>query len=159
MRFLLAEIGAEYLVQDAKDLVRAWVADTVMDRLRLLPRRYQSLLAQLGEMLRQRRLAEPDQILKPMKQLDGFKVLRPQPERTQLDAEGWVLAKPVPGFQLVHCTKRPLDAASGDNGPPQQVVQSVFSDGLARRAIQSIWLNGVLPPQPNAIAQPYLLHL
>lgn len=78
---------------------------------------------------------QPEQILKPMKQLDGFKVLRPQPERTQLEAEGWVLAKPVPGFQLVHCTKRPLDAASGDNGPPQQVVQSVFSDGLAQVSV------------------------
>jgi sigma-E factor negative regulatory protein RseB len=41
----------------------------------------------------------------------------------------------VPGFQLVHCTKRPLDAASGDNGPPQQVVQSVFSDGLAQVSV------------------------
>ncbi len=29
---------------------------------------------------------QPEQILKPMKQLDGFKVLRPQPERTQLEA-------------------------------------------------------------------------
>ena len=78
---------------------------------------------------------QPDVFLKPMKQLDGFRVLRPQAERTQLDAEGWVMAKPVPGFQLVSCTRRPLDAAAVDGGAPLQVVQSVFSDGLAQVSV------------------------
>jgi len=76
--------------------------------------------------------AQPELVLRPMKQLDGFRVLRPQVKRTQLEAEGWVVVKPVPGFQLVSCTRRPLDAAAGDVGPPQQVIQSVFSDGLAQ---------------------------
>lgn len=78
---------------------------------------------------------QAEQILKPMRQLDGFRVLRPPVERTQLDAEGWVLARPVPGFQLVSCTRRPLDAAAADGGPPLQVVQSVFSDGLAQVSV------------------------
>jgi len=79
--------------------------------------------------------AQPEQFLKPMKQLDGFRVLRPPVERTQLDAEGWALARPVPGFQLVSCTRRPLDAAAADGGPPLQVVQSVFSDGVAQVSV------------------------
>lgn len=78
---------------------------------------------------------QPALIVKPMKQLDGFRVLRPQTDRTQLEAEGWVLSKPVPGFQLVHCTKRPLDTTAADGEPPQQVVQSVFSDGLAQVSV------------------------
>ncbi len=78
---------------------------------------------------------QPELILKPMKQLDGFRVLRPQVERTQLEAEGWVMAKPVPGFQLVSCTRRPLDTTGGDGGPPLQVIQSVFSDGLAQVSV------------------------
>jgi sigma-E factor negative regulatory protein RseB len=78
---------------------------------------------------------QPDLFLKPMKQLDGYRVLRPQAERTQLDAEGWVMAKPVPGFQLVSCTRRPLDVTAADGSPPLQVVQSVFSDGLAQVSV------------------------
>lgn len=78
---------------------------------------------------------QPEQILKPMKQLDGFRVLRPAVEHTQLDAEGWIVGKPVPGFQLVSCTRRPLDASGSDGAPPLQVVQSVFSDGLAQVSV------------------------
>ena len=78
--------------------------------------------------------AQPELILKPMKQLDGIKLLRPHAERTTLDAEGWVMVKPVPGFQLVSCTRRPLDAAS-DASPPLQVLQTVFSDGLAQVSV------------------------
>lgn len=78
---------------------------------------------------------QPELFTKPMKQLDGFQVLRPQAERTQLEAEGWVMAKQVPGFQLVSCTRRPLDATAADNGPAQQVLQTVFSDGLAQVSV------------------------
>lgn len=78
---------------------------------------------------------QPALIARPMQQLDGLQVLRPQTDRTQLDAEGWVLARPVPGFQLVHCIKRPLDTTGASAEPPQQVVQSVFSDGLAQVSV------------------------
>ena len=76
--------------------------------------------------------AQPELVLKPMKQLDGFNVRRPQAERTQLEAEGWVMGKAVPGFQLVSCTRRPLDA---DASPALQVLQTVFSDGLAQVSV------------------------
>lgn len=78
---------------------------------------------------------QPEQVLKPMKQLDGYRVQRPAAERTQLDAEGWVVGKPVPGFQLVSCSRRSLDVAAGDGGAAQQVVHSVFSDGLAQVSV------------------------
>lgn len=77
---------------------------------------------------------QSDAVLKPMRKLDGYQVLRPQIERTQLEAEGWALARPVPGFQLVSCTKRPLDA-SAENGRAVQVLQSVFTDGLAQVSV------------------------
>jgi len=75
-----------------------------------------------------------EQFLKPMKQLDGWRVQRPPVERTQLEAEGWLMSKPVPGFQLVSCVRRPLDMGHGDGTPPQ-VIQSVFSDGLAQVSV------------------------
>lgn len=77
---------------------------------------------------------QPEAILRAMKQLDGYRVLRPQAERTRLEAEGWMLGKPVPGFQLVSCTRRPLDATA-DADPGVQVLQTVFSDGLAQVSV------------------------
>ncbi len=73
-------------------------------------------------------------VLGPMKRLDGYRVLRPQAERAQIDAEGWTLQRSVPGFVLVSCTRRPLDTAS-EADAPVQVLQSVFSDGLAQVSV------------------------
>lgn len=78
--------------------------------------------------LDQRLQAEP--LLAAMKRLDGYRVVRPQPLKTDLDSEGWRLVQPVPGFQLVSCSKRPLPTHAAD-GAPLQVLQSVFSDGLS----------------------------
>ena len=73
---------------------------------------------------------QPDAVLKPMKKLDGYRVVQAQAQRVPLEAEGWAVARPVPGFALVSCSKRPLDAAA-DNGASVPVLQSVFSDGMA----------------------------
>jgi len=77
---------------------------------------------------------QPETVLGPMKRLEGWKLVRPQTQRTQLDAEGWALAKPVAGFQLVSCSKRPLDAA-GEGAVAEPVLQSVFSDGLTHVSV------------------------
>jgi sigma-E factor negative regulatory protein RseB len=55
-----------------------------------------------------------------------YRVVRPQQQRTNLDAEGWVLANAVPGFKLAGCVRRGMDTA-GDDAP---VLQAVFTDGL-----------------------------
>jgi sigma-E factor negative regulatory protein RseB len=55
-----------------------------------------------------------------------YRVVRPQQQRTSLEAEGWVLAAPVPGFKLAGCVRRGMDTA-GDDAP---VLQAVFTDGL-----------------------------
>ena len=70
--------------------------------------------------------AQPDTVLQATRKLDGYRVLRPQQRRTTLDAEGWTLARPVPGFRLTGCVKRGMETA-GDEAP---VLQAVFSDGL-----------------------------
>ena len=63
-------------------------------------------------------------------------------ERAQLDTEGWTLARPVAGFSLVACNKRSMDTAADADTPaggsptgPVQVLQSVFSDGLAHVSV------------------------
>lgn len=75
---------------------------------------------------------QPDSVLQPMHKLDGYRVLRPLQVVTQLEAEGWLMARDVSGFVLAGCLKRPLDATAGADGQPvaNQVLQAVFSDGL-----------------------------
>lgn len=78
----------------------------------------------------------PDKVLGPMRRLDGYRVVRPAVVRTQLEAEGWVWSRSVPGFQLVSCVKRPLSAAHEVQSPTEaQVLQAVFSDGMTHVSV------------------------
>lgn len=73
----------------------------------------------------------PEAVLQAMRKVDGYRIVRPAAVRTKLDAEGWMLAKPVPGFQLVGCMRKELSALGEPlpAGSPQ-VLMAVFSDGL-----------------------------
>jgi sigma-E factor negative regulatory protein RseB len=72
---------------------------------------------------------KPKSVLQPMKQLDGYRQVRPSQVATQLDNEGWVLNSVLPGFQLSSCTRRTLDPVEGGS-VSASVLQAVFSDGL-----------------------------
>lgn len=76
--------------------------------------------------------AQPDSVLQAIRRLENLRVLRPVQVATQLEAEGWTLSRPVPGFQLTSCVKRAArPQAAGDATPPRpEVTQAVFSDGL-----------------------------
>lgn len=75
---------------------------------------------------------QPASVLLPMKKLDGYRILRPVLAPTQLEAEGWVLRQPAPGFRQVSCVKRPLDSSdvAGKDATDVQVLQTIYSDGL-----------------------------
>jgi len=77
---------------------------------------------------------QPEAILRAMQRLEGYRVLRPQNDRTRLETEGWSLGKVVPGFHLVSCTRRPLGMPP-ETGAPVPVLQSVFSDGLGHVSV------------------------
>lgn len=75
-------------------------------------------------------------VLGPMRRLDGYRIVRPAVAKTQLEAEGWTMARTVPGFQLVSCVKRPLAAAHEvATGNHAQVLQAVFSDGMTHVSV------------------------
>lgn len=79
---------------------------------------------------------EPARVLQAMRKLEGFRVFRPEATRTKLEAEGWAMARPVPGFQLVGCMRRELGALEEPptaTGSP--VLMAVFSDGLTHVSV------------------------
>ncbi len=71
----------------------------------------------------------PQSVLQPMKQLEGYRQVRPVQVATQLESDGWALKSVVAGFQLSSCTRRTLDPEDGA-AVPAPVLQAVFSDGL-----------------------------
>lgn len=70
---------------------------------------------------------QPESVLQAMKKQDGYRVVRPQQQRTQLDAEGWALDKPAPGFAFAGCMKRSVESPDAIGSDP--VLQVVYSDG------------------------------
>lgn len=76
--------------------------------------------------------AQPESVLAPMHRLDGYRVVQPALESTELEAEGWFLGEVAPGFRQVSCVRRPMDGpASGEPGVAgEPVLQAIFSDGL-----------------------------
>jgi sigma-E factor negative regulatory protein RseB len=80
--------------------------------------------------------SNPGSVLAAMRKLDGYRVVRPAVVPTRLEAEGWSLTRPVPGFQLVNCMKRMLSPpGEPDPDPGAQVLQAVFSDGMTHVSV------------------------
>jgi sigma-E factor negative regulatory protein RseB len=70
---------------------------------------------------------QADSVLRPMRKLDGYRVLRPALVRTRLEAEGWT-APEVPGFEQRSCVKRVLN--EGEESSAGETLQTVYADGL-----------------------------
>lgn len=74
--------------------------------------------------------SHPEGVLRAMKRLEGYRVLRPTFTRTQLDSEGWTSPQ-VPGFRQISCFKRALD----EGAPAGEMLQAVHSDGLVHVSV------------------------
>lgn len=74
---------------------------------------------------------QPEQILQGLRRDDGLRVVRSRQRRTTLEAEGWLLARPVPGFSLAGCVVRGLE----DGAQDPSMLQAVFSDGLTHVSV------------------------
>lgn len=84
-----------------------------------------------------------------MPRLEGYRVQRPQSQRTQLEAEGWTLVRPPAGFRLTGCVKRPLDLPT-DGAVGEPVLQATFTDGLAQ---VSLFIEPHSPRRPRTEMQ------
>ncbi len=66
-----------------------------------------------------------------LKQLEGWRVLKPTLKPTSLESEGWQLKVPVAGFHASTCVKRQLEPAAGDSRhTAAEVLHAIFTDGL-----------------------------
>ena len=76
---------------------------------------------------------QPDALLRPLRQLAGWKVVHSRHDPVALEDEGWELARPLPGFRLTGSLRRPLDfVPSTDADDAASMLQAVFSDGLTQ---------------------------
>jgi sigma-E factor negative regulatory protein RseB len=71
---------------------------------------------------------KPESVEAVLRQLEGWRVMKPTVRSTDLEAEGWQLRAPVAGFRKASCVKRQLDAAS--DGGRIDVLQAIYTDGL-----------------------------
>ncbi|TAH13379.1 MAG: transcriptional regulator [Curvibacter sp.] len=62
---------------------------------------------------------------------EGYRVERRDLQKTTAKAQGWAMAKPVPGFKPMGCYTRPVALLAGAPGRMEQTMQWMFSDGLA----------------------------
>lgn len=74
----------------------------------------------------------PEQVLKAMKGLEGWRIERTVLEPTDLQSEGWELHALPPGFLLVSTVRRSM---ATDAAAPPGVLQSIYSDGLTHVSI------------------------
>jgi sigma-E factor negative regulatory protein RseB len=75
---------------------------------------------------------QPERVLQPLSKLSAYRKLLAQQDRTQLESEGWVMNKPLPGFSITSAVRRPLEAApeGAEGKAPERLLQVVLSDGL-----------------------------
>jgi sigma-E factor negative regulatory protein RseB len=62
---------------------------------------------------------------------DGYRVVRPDLQKTTAEAQGWTLQRAVDGFKPMGCYQRGAVVQSGPEGSAQSTMQWVFSDGVA----------------------------
>jgi sigma-E factor negative regulatory protein RseB len=73
---------------------------------------------------------QPQSVVRSMKTLDGYRIIRPQVVETRLEDEGWSMRVSVPGFRQISCVKRVSPAAQDGWTGSGPLLQSVWSDGL-----------------------------
>ena len=89
-------------------------------------------------------------LIEMMANTAGYQVEKPELVKAIAAGEGWALRASVPGFNPMNCYKRAFRVAG--NGPRQDTLQWIFSDGLAS---VSLFLDAFDPRrhrQPGAFA-------
>ena len=75
---------------------------------------------------------QPEGVIQAMRKLDGYRVVKPALTPTRLENEGWSMRQIAPGFRLVSCIIRQMEAMGDGGADPAEppVIQAIYSDGL-----------------------------
>jgi sigma-E factor negative regulatory protein RseB len=88
-----------------------------------------------------------DQLLNPVRGLEGYRLVQVRKVSTSLEAQGWSFERVPAGFTLVGCVQRPVgEPTEVANGGTPSALQVVFSDGLAR---VSVFIEAADPAHPR----------
>ncbi len=71
------------------------------------------------------------QLVQQMENTAGYRVRRPAMHAVTPESLGWSLAVPVPGFRPAGCFNRALGGVSAETPAAPDVMQWIFTDGLA----------------------------
>jgi sigma-E factor negative regulatory protein RseB len=75
--------------------------------------------------------SQGERIRAAMRRAEGYRVEQVTPVKTDAKQEGWRLRTEVPGFKEIGCYKRLMTPDGNPDAKPRQVMQWVFSDGMA----------------------------
>lgn len=70
-------------------------------------------------------------LIQMMDATQGYRIERREVQKTTPELQGWVMTKPVAGFQSAGCYTRPVALLAGASGRTDSTMQWMFSDGLA----------------------------
>ncbi len=142
--YRLRALGAERIAGFDADIFELVPADRLRYGYRVWSEKKTGLIIQLqtldldGKVLEQAAFSElqldaPVNVGKLAKtgNTQGYRVLRPDLQKTTADAQGWVLQKSVDGFKSTACFQRPVPPAERLGGSGRSTMQWVFSDGVA----------------------------
>jgi sigma-E factor negative regulatory protein RseB len=93
---------------------------------------------------------KPESVGKALREIEGWRVVRPLLQRVQLDAEGWHQVRPVRGFQLIGAYRGVLDPES-PQAAQIPVLQAVYSDGLTH---VSVFIEAAAATPTKVVRQP-----
>ena len=143
--YQLKTLGAERLVGLDSDVVHLAPKDQARYGYRVWSEKRTGLVLQLqtldvdGKVLEQAAFSElqldtpvnMDKLTQLMSATDGYRVERPDMQKTSAEAQGWRMRAVTAGFKPVGCYLRPVGVGTRPAAQPTHPMQWMFSDGLA----------------------------
>ena len=143
--YQLKAIGNERMVGLDSDVVHLVPKDNARYGYRVWSEKRTGLVVQLqtldvdGKVLEQAAFSELQldapvnmgKLSQMMSATDGYRIERPDLQKTTAEAQGWAMRKVTAGFKPVGCYLRPVAALAGSPGRAVRAMQWMFSDGLA----------------------------
>lgn len=143
--YQMKSLGKERMVGVDCDVVQLIPKDTLRYGYRVWSEKRTGLVVQLqtldtdGRVIEQSAFSELQldapvsmaKLSQMMANTSGYKIVRPDMQKTTAEAQGWALRKPVAGFKPAGCFTRPVAALAGATNNSANTMQWMFSDGLA----------------------------